>query len=172
MRNKFMDLYERIEKMRALLAATASHKIESKKKLHKLIYLLQQKGEDFDQDYTFHYYGVFSPSLAGDLDTAKKWALINVEEPEEGQLAYTISLPKGSQIESISSISENSIIILNTLAQKDPQYLEVLSTIVYLDRNFYKGDELKQKLQELKPDLERHYTEAFKIANELFNIKV
>jgi uncharacterized protein len=167
-----MELFERVEKITTLIAESKSHKIESKKKLHKLIYLLQQKGEDFDQDFTFHYFGVFSPSLARDLDIAKKWDFINVIDPDENKSAYTISLTKSGDQIAVRNLSETAKSVFAELVEQEPQFLEVLSTIVYLDRNFYRGEDLKIKLKELKPDLERHYTEAFKIANELFNIKV
>ncbi|MCK4791269.1 MAG: hypothetical protein KAV87_46480, partial [Desulfobacteraceae bacterium] len=88
-----MSIFKRIEKLSALLsAASPERKIESKKKLHKLVYLLQQAGEDFDENFIFYYFGVFSPTLANDLEFAEKAGVIVIEEPKGGAWGYTIKL--------------------------------------------------------------------------------
>jgi uncharacterized protein YwgA len=168
-----MSIFERIEKLSALLsAASPEGKIESKKKLHKLVYLLQQAGEDFDENFIFYYFGVFSPTLANDLEFAKKAGVITIEEPKGDAWAYTVKLINKELKQEHGCLSNNSINLINKLVNREPQLLETLSTIVYLNRNYYRGSDLKQKLRELKPDLSEHYTEAFKLSRELFQIEI
>ncbi len=166
-----MIKFERFDKILSLLNSVPDGKIRSKKKLHKLVYLLQQAREDFDQDFTFHYYGVFSPSLARDIDSAKELGLIGIEQHQSGY-GYDISLTPAVEVGKIAELGSRGQGILGDLADKDAQLLEVLSTIVYLDRNFYHGSELKQKLKALKPDLSVHYEEAYGLATKLFAIEL
>ncbi|MFH1373552.1 MAG: hypothetical protein ABII79_07150 [bacterium] len=169
-----MNVFERIEKIRALLSdANSQGKIESKKKLHKLVYLLQQSGENFDEDFIFHHYGVFSPTLARDLEFAEKTEQIEIEKPQAENWGYTIKLPPDRILGGENRLSNKSREhLIPHLADKEPQLLETLSTIVYLKRNYYNEKDLKQKLSELKPDLSQHYEEAFHLAKELFQIDI
>jgi len=168
-----MSIIERIEKLTALLsAASPEGKIESKKKLHKLVYLLQEVGEDFDESFIFFHFGVFSPTLARDLEFAQEVGQIVVEEPQGDNWAYVIKLKEGTPTNNSEILSNEAKQLVGKLANLEPQLLETLSTIVYLERNYYSGKSLKQKLHELKPDLSQHYEEAFKLARELFQIDV
>lgn len=167
-----MEIKNRIEKLTSFLAnANEVHTIDSKKKLHKLIYLLQANGEEFDQDFIFHYYGVFSPTLAQDIDIAQEKDLVRIKEPNDGQWAYSIRLTESST-PNTELISSTNKALLTKLALEDAQLLEVLSTIVYLFKNYYKGEDLVFKLKELKPKLERYYDRAFELALEHFNISI
>jgi len=168
-----MSIFERIEKISALLfAASPEGKIESKKKLHKLVYLLQQAGEDFDEDFIFYHFGVFSPTLASDLEFAKNAGQIRIEEPQGDDWGYVIKLSDKSLGMPRISLSDNAKDLVQHLADREPQLLETLSTIVYLNQNYYRGSALEQKLRQLKPDLSEHYSEAFKLSRELFQIDI
>jgi len=168
-----MSIFERIEKLSALLsAASPEGKIESKKKLHKLVYLLQQAGEDFDEDFIFYHFGVFSPTLAGDLEFAKNAGQIRIEEPQGNDWGYVIKLSDKLPGKPRISLSDSAKKLVQHLADREPQLLETLSTIVYLNRNYYRGSALAQKLRDLKPDLSEHYSEAFKLSRELFQIDI
>ena len=168
-----MNIVARTDKLVAMFAYVGGT-IQGRKKLHKLIYLLQEMGEDFDQDYTFHNFGVFSPSLANDLDNGVSHHVFSEVEGIDGP-GYTIRLeekflkhPEGFA----SLLQENSKKLLNELAEKQPQLLEALSTIVYLSQSYYQGKALKAKLKQLKPNLSKHYSKAFELASEYFNINV
>ena len=166
-----MDRFERLGKLVKLIEAVGGT-INSKKKLHKMIYILQFAGEDFDQNYTFHHYGVFSPTLAKDLDIAYS----------DGFLAITSSAPYGFNINITDrtqddffkniTIDKQMISLAEKLVKEEPRLLEALSTIIYLDENYYSRDSLKFKLEELKPDLSDFYDKAFRLAKELFSIEV
>ncbi|MCK4626625.1 MAG: hypothetical protein KAV00_15005 [Phycisphaerae bacterium] len=166
-----MNRFDRHDKLLALVACAADRKIQSKKKIHKLVYLLQKLGEDFDQDFVFHHYGVFSPSLARELESAERNKRVSIAEPTPDKWGYTIRLVDGAEGISEELLSKGAKDALALLEACEPQLLEVLSTIVYLDRSFFAGQELRDKLQELKPDLAKHYDEAFKLAAGLYEIR-
>lgn len=154
------------------LVALVDGTIHSRKKLHKMVYLLQELGEDFDQDFTFHNYGVFSPSLARDLDFAGNLGLLH-QSREENQYIITVERD-GTELEEPSNIfsDDNIVSAANRLQGEPPQFLEVLSTIVYLYRGYYRGNALKKKLMSLKGDLSIHYNGAYQFARELYGIEV
>ncbi len=169
-----LDCSERLACIKGIFEI-AGEKIETRKKLHKLVYLLQELGIELNQDFTFHHYGVFSPTLANDLSLASAEDTGFLEESRDSQGAYVYELKQTSEsnTESIvrSFVSEEDP-ILRDLVSKQPRYLEVLSTIVYLYRNHYRGERLVAKLKELKPDLGNYFDEAFQQAKEIYDFSI
>lgn len=160
-----MDKLSRVEKIKQLLNA-ATGKISGRKKLHKLAYLCQEAGMDLGQSFTFHYYGVYSPSLAHDLGIAEAWN--EITETSDG-FGYIIELnPQANVAE--ESTSTSGFEVVAALAHEAPAVLEVLSTIVYLDRHGFSGDELISKLRELKGHLETHFDHSLQLASEYYGI--
>ena len=166
-----MNIFDRIDRLQLLLEE-AGGEIWSKKKLHKLVYLLQQAGENFAQDFKYHNFGVFSPTLANDLEFAESTAKIIIEKPQGGAWGYTVRLGEEALRQDRVPISDKARHLIMCLVEREPQFLETLSTIVYLNRNYYHGKALRQKLGELKPDLSQRYDEAFNLAKELFQIDI
>ncbi|MBD3383026.1 MAG: hypothetical protein GF404_12630 [candidate division Zixibacteria bacterium] len=164
-----MNRTERIAKL-VKLVEKSPEGIKSRKKFHKLVYLLQETGEDFDQNYIFHNYGVFSPTLASDLDNAVERDVLSVsiEEKDFKEYIYT----KGTEKICGESIEIEKMDLIKKLIFEEPRFLEVLSTIVYLDRFHYKGKELISKLKELKPKHKPYYDNALRMAKNLFQISV
>jgi uncharacterized protein len=166
-----MDRFERIRGLKGLFEA-AGGELQSRKKIHKLVYLLQELGDDFDQDYTYHHYGVYSPTLASDLDFATEiGVLIQENDPDSG---YKYSLNNEATIIKGKSgpLSKPGNDLLLAMLGENPALLEVFSTIVYLYRNHYSGKELKDKLSELKPKLKGYFDEAYELAHAYYNIDV
>ena len=164
---------DRIPKLQALVKLLDNH-IESKKKLHKLVYLLQQAGEDFGYRYIYHSYGVFSPELASDLDTARQDSVLSVERRDDnGMTVYDIRYPSENPL----NISDPGDIacdhgLIKELGGRSAAFLEALSTVVYLGNNYYSGTDLRSKLTELKPGLERHFEQAYEFARDKFEVQV
>ncbi|MEW5795906.1 MAG: hypothetical protein AB1772_06050 [Candidatus Zixiibacteriota bacterium] len=167
-----MDSIDRISMLRQLIAE-ASGVVYSRKKLHKLVFLLQAAGEDFDQEFIYHNYGVFSPTLAHDLDEARGSQLI-AESRSVDRGGYTLSLPTdGGETPSVGiQISPKCADLVRRLAGKSPQHLEVLSTIIYLSQHYYAADAIREKLKILKPDLSDHYSAAYTDARDIFGVAV
>lgn len=164
-----MNRIERIIRIKELIKQVGGT-LKTRKKLHKLIYLLQELGEDFDQDYYYYNYGVFSQSLASDLDFADDNKDI-IEEKVEEVYSYQIGETRYPDEDKLAFKGEN-LVKITSLGEKSPRLLEVLSTIVYLNRNHYSGEELKNKLLELKPDHDDEFKEAYVLAKDMFKIEV
>ena len=142
-----MTRTERMQRLAGLIKAVGGT-IDGRKKLHKLVYLCQAKGLDFGHSFIFHFYGVYSPSLAADLEIAEDWGLLKQEMDVSG--AYQISLNK----DACEGMVKPSPLIVN------------------LDRvGGYKGKALSDKLVELKGHLKRYIPDAKVLAQQYFGIK-
>jgi len=164
-----MNMIDRLNKLASLIEA-AGGKIRTRKAFHKTVYLLQQAGEDFDQSYQYHHYGVFSPTLAADADYARLFDLVDEETDQEQ--GFTLSLKDWDANTSRVTFSKEVADLIKELTSRKPMLLEALSTVVYLSNNYYSGKELEAKLLELKPNLKKHFTEAFKLAQEHYKVDV
>lgn len=166
-----MNILNRMYKIQWLISK-AGGQIETRKKLHKMVYLLQIIGEDFGQDYVYHNYGVFSPTLAYDLDFAKSNHLVDESFDENKGYTIKIGTPFGESSPHKLGVSNKSVALISQLARLRPQEIEVISTIVYLSRNYYSGNELKAKLRQLKPSLSKDYETGYRVARSSFGIQV
>ena len=123
------------------LVKEAGGSIDGRKKLHKLVYICQYLGLDLDQSFVFHYYGVYSPSLAAVLDVAKEWNVL-----EESLVGDSYRIRLGSEVieEEEAGLSAQAFdySVLKELAGKSASTLEVLTTILYLYSNGYRGQAL------------------------------
>ena len=166
-----MNILERADKLYKLVEIVGG-RIESRKKLHKLVYLLQEVREDFDQDFVYLHYGVFSHTLASDLGFSVEHGLLHeVKEMPTGGYVITVASEEGFLSEDIDL---GHLEIVSKLSTESPRFLEVLSTIVYLHTNGYRKTELKTKLKALKSELLTGDTagKAYEFARELFQVDV
>lgn len=160
-----MDKLARIQKINQLLAA-AGGKVTGRKKLHKLAYLCQEAGTDLGQSFVFHFYGVYSPGLADDLNLAERWK--EITETPEG-LSYVIELNPELHPGKETDFS-GGLKVAQALAGEEPAVLEVLSTIVYLDRHDFSGQNLVGKLEDLKGHLKRYFDRSLQLASQHYRI--
>jgi len=162
--------------MKDLLALTViireCNGIEGRKKIQKMIYLLQQKGAPFHQEYKFHYYGVYSPELQNDLDQMASSSLGLIEE----EPVYT-GLYQSHKYKTTSKLSEllrqidapdvsKYTELAKQLSNMQPRELEALSTIVYLKKRGFSGERLSERFSELKPSLTAEYKNTVNLADQ------
>ena len=167
-----MNKLDRLDRLRRLVEA-AGGKVDGRKKLHKLVYLCQRSGTDLGQAFQFHMYGVYSPSLAQDVDAATTWGLL--EEDLSAGAPYEIRLPSNSQDAGPGSTAagdEAGFRRVRTVAGESSGTLEVLSTIVYLWGIGVRGHDLAESLRDLKGHLQSSFDTAFDLANRHFEIRV
>lgn len=167
-----MNYSKRINKLASLLESVPDKRIETKKKLHKLVYLLQEMGLNFEHEFKYHHYGVFSLSLANDLDLGEDdtGETLFIQSKTDNDWGYTIELKEDFKSPEETFIESSHLELIKSLAGEEPQLLEVLSTIVYLDRRYFKGEGLTSTLHELKPKLTNFYEQAFKLAEKHYEI--
>ena len=165
-----MDKLRRLGQLQRLVEA-AGGRVDGRKKLHKLAYLCQREGTDLGQDFRFHMYGVYSPSLARDVGAAVAWELLREDRLEEG--SYEIHLLQESQTVAFesSAADEAGFRTVQVLAGQSSPTLEVLSTIVYLRDLGLRGGGLKKSLHDVKGHLQSLFDGAFELADKHFDIR-
>ena len=123
--------------------------VDSRKRLQKSIYLLQQAGCPLQFSYILHYYGPYSFELAGLVDQLKGADIID-ESPEQtgfGGVRYRSEISqKGKRVlenfqksktgKEVYAQIQPFIPIFEKFNQKDLWVLELAATIAY----FYEGN--------------------------------
>jgi len=154
-----MDFNERLEKLKMLLSA-AGNTVQGRKKLQKLAYLCQLAGEPLGQSFTFYHYGVYSPTLAEDIQAAVSMQLVD-EYDGLGTVVTKLKSP-------VAAKNTKGFLLVQKLANEEARLLEVLTTILYLRSQGYAGDGLKSKLTALKGQHAEFFTKAFALADSEF----
>ncbi len=159
----------------ALLVAACS-RIEGRKKLQKIVYLLQQMGHeaDFPHEFGYLHYGPYSRHLRSEIDylSAKgEDALLDEKEEDHGShrtytyepsavfldLAKELDLPQDPPWAATA----------RELAIRDAQDLEAISTVVYLRNMGVAESDLASRFAALKPGLAGRFALAHKEASKL-----
>ncbi len=150
--------------------------IKGRKKLQKMFYIIQSLGYDLDLDYSYHNYGPYSSQLQAELDSLLQEKLID-EEHVSNMYVYKI---RGEGKQLLRKLSENGlngispsvpVSIIERLKNSEAQFLELVSTIMYLRDLGFSDEELEIKASELKPHLMKYYPGAVDFIKELGEIK-
>ena len=157
-----MDKQTRLARL-CLLIEAAGGKVDGRKKLHKLAYLCERAGTDLGQGFVWHMFGVYSPSLALDLEAAEKWEYITERAQAGG--GYEISLRH--TIDHLRcGLPTRTEPVCNwwRISQASRRRLsEVVTTIVYLWDSGYRDQKLREKLRDLKGHLSSQFSRAFSL---------
>jgi len=154
------DRYALVAKLGSRLGTDGSL---GKKKLQKLVYILQQlEGVSAGFRFRFFTYGPFSDDLAVSLDVAERMGGVRVDY-DPGANAYQISggSKAGSVIgngqEFLQTHEEAINRVLERFGDRTAMELELIATIVYLlEENGQMGsDEMIKRVIELKPKYDR-----------------
>lgn len=147
--------------------------IYGRKKLQKMIHLLEVSGMTLPFKYEYHYYGPYSADLQEEVGFLVQQGF--VEETKE-QDAYVYKMTdKGRHfkrmLEDESGFNMNvNEELLQILTQESSQYLEIVSTYAFLRDSGHTSEEAKKKALQLKPQLSDYLDSAIGFYNE--NIKV
>jgi uncharacterized protein len=138
--------------------------IEGRTKFQKIVYILKTRNISFSEKFRYHYYGPYSSDLQLEIDELVDMDILH----ETPQSPYKYSLNLDNQKEPIDSELQSNAKLINYLAEKDSQELELVSTIFFLKNNGYKNNELiSEKLQILKPHLMNLEIKAFQVADKI-----
>lgn len=142
--------------------------IEGRKKLHKIIHILQRTGfeDEFSQDFGYLHYGPYSEDVTYEISTLTKEQLID-EETREGEPYVTYVYKNTDRNRALlkeikQDASPKWAVRARYLNQKSAQELEAISTILFLQRNGFDGDRLKTRFNELKPNLAARFDSALR----------
>ena len=146
-------------------------KIESRKKLQKLVYILQQMGNPFHQQFEYLHYGPYSSDLKREIDQLVEAGLIQEESTQAhifSQYNYGPTANLSDLLRNFGGEEKPSWAELATdLNRESPQTLEAISTILFLRQKGFGEDRLRARFCELKPALSADFEKAKHRADEL-----
>lgn len=162
---------------RLLELLSKTGEIKGRKKLQKMFYIIQSLGYNLDLDYTYHNYGPYSSQLQAEVDFLFEEELIS-ENRISNMYVYQVR-EKGEQLltkleqSGLTGISPDvPAAIIQKLQDSEAQFLELVATIMYLrDLGFDDDKEIQAKVVELKPHLERYYSNAVIFIEQLQNFQ-
>lgn len=174
------DEYQEYSRVISLLKVAGE--IQDRKKLQKIVYILQMKGVGFNEKFTYHYYGPYSTELQMEVTSLSDWGFVSEtsKQTESNHVCYTYSLKEGSDYENeyddVQEVIDNAEIIkhLNSIPT---HVLELIATIFYLKDYNYPTDEnnkdfVRKKINALKPNLLNVFDEAWEKFIEIDKIQL
>lgn len=149
--------------------------LKGRKRLQKIVHLLEHKGIAMNFRFNYHHYGPYSSDLQGETNELVDEGFL-YEFQENGTYNYKIT-EKGTEFirkleESFLSeldkvyVQKNCITLLNG---KSSQFLELVSTYAFLLETGYDGESAYSKARELKPHLAYMMDDAVEFYNQFIN---
>ncbi|MFG0291773.1 MAG: hypothetical protein ACF8MJ_01315 [Phycisphaerales bacterium JB050] len=146
-------------------------RVSGRKKLQKIVHILQCCGVDFPHEFGYLHYGPYSPQLRSDLESLEKMNLIKEEESstQTGYPQYDCeALPAlGETLGSLAVESPSWSSHAKKLNQMATPLLEAMSTILFLQNRGFNGSRLKERFESLKPSLVNRFEDATKEIRDL-----
>lgn len=99
-----------------------------KKTVQKIVYLIEEAGENLGYDYGIHFYGPYSAELDYELQDLNAQGILKIDYTEHGHL---LSAPKASENIELESTSER---IIQSYGTESPSQLELLATTLFVER--------------------------------------
>jgi len=147
-------------------------KIATRKKIQKIVFFLKQIDAPFNEKFSLHHYGPYSPELQIELDQLEDLGFIkqsynnNTYEfllDEEGEKLLN-QYPESSK----KVNTELFIKLIGKLNLLQPYLLESMSTIVYFEKSYGQNKEsVKEAVCKLKPHLKDIFDDAWDKLKEL-----
>jgi len=135
-------------------------RIGGRKKLQKIVHILQERGVPFSERFQYAYYGMYSQQLRSEVERLESENLVK-ESPVFG-MNICYELEKTGELDALmKEIGQEQKPMWAETAQKlnalSPLELEGVSTILFLRGEGLSGEALKHRLLRLKPHLESIY---------------
>ncbi len=138
--------------------------IEGRKRLQKMVHILQEFGIPFGLQFSYHYYGPYSEDLQTCIQSYKSEGLINEIAAASGPYPTSNFKAGDSLMDLLSQIGDTQTPewseLANELKHKSAKQLEAISTLIHLGVLQQPSDSLKAQFLALKPQLESLYEEA------------
>lgn len=150
--NYFERTRNQIGKLAKILSEAEGKKIISHDKLHKMMYIIQVKGEDLELDFSYNGNGMISGELRGVLEKAEKEGYVDIKKPSQGEVGEVSLRSYPLWINEID-IQDETKKIVKMLEGEDRLAVRGLASLIYYKKNYYKEKELKPKLQALHKEI-------------------
>jgi hypothetical protein len=150
---------------RLLSVIKVAGEITGRKKLQKIIYILKNLGSDFDEKFSFHYYGPYSFDLQFEINDLVANQFL-IEEKEN--FTYNYKCPDNFAITSLDNEVQKKKDLIDSLNKYTPQELELVASIFFLKEYGHNDmDYFRKKLKNLKPNLADQIEKAIEIYSDL-----
>ena len=133
--------------------------VEGRKKLQKMVYILQAKGYPFREQFSYHHYGPYSSQLKREIDLLVREDSEVVSEDADQTGPYSaFKYSAGNKMESFLKIGGATsepewASLAKELNKKCAQELEAISTVLFLRDRGFADKRLEDRFRQLKPDL-------------------
>lgn len=146
-----------------LRLVSACQSVDGRKKLQKMVYILQECGYPFHERYTLHLFGPYSGELKHEIDMLVGDLLEERVIAAGAYPQYTYQ-PHAEAARLLARFPSPDAAQWTPLAidlnRRSAQDLEAISTALYLRRHGFEGERLRQQFVELKPNLAAQFDDA------------
>lgn len=132
--------------------------VEDRKLIQKSIYLLQAVGGNLNYKYSWYKMGPYSTDLTADYYRLNEEIELGSEEYKKYNLGQ-IFKEKNNNLRKLFTIPEN-------LSMSKEDWLELLSSVHFLNKTGNDENQVKQKIDLVKPHLKHGIDPAIKILKE------
>ncbi|RYL95083.1 hypothetical protein EWI07_03405 [Sporolactobacillus sp. THM7-4] len=111
--------------------------IVGRKKLQKMVYILQRTGAPFHETYHFHFYGPYSEELSVQLEELYNFGFLAEEkEKKSGTLCYRYRLTESGEtfLKRYSGTLPDLTDLTEKLNRESVSFLELVSLLLYFDQ--------------------------------------
>ncbi|ASK62038.1 hypothetical protein CFK37_07635 [Virgibacillus phasianinus] len=132
--------------------------VTGRKKLQKMIYILQKCKVPFEEKYQFHFYGPYSEELTLRTEELCNLGFINeVKEEKSNYYQYNYTITENGQdfLNQFTLDMPEIVGQVELLKGKSSRFLELVSTMLYFDD--LPGAEVVEKVHIVKP--KQNFTE-------------
>lgn len=133
-------------------------KIEGRKKLQKMVYILKNLGANFKEDFYFHYYGPYSDVLTIELEELKLINVVKEDVKEYDNYFPTYTYELNIDDVGVKGDLENYKEVIHRLNRENSRFLELVATIMYFkEEKKYEKEDIIRKIKIVKSD--KNYTD-------------
>ena len=155
---------------------SVANKVTGRKKLQKIIYILQQCEVPFEEKYEFHFYGPYSEELTLRVEELCNLGFVEEQKEEKSsyhQYHYTITTKGESFLTQFQMDMPDIKEMTMLLQERSSRFLELVSTMLF----FYQSskEEIIEKVHTVKPKqkyTDEELTEAFRFIEKLSKNRV
>lgn len=164
-----MDLLDNHAKL--LQFFSVANQVTGRKKLQKMIYILQQCEVPFEEKYEFHFYGPYSEELTLRVEELCNLGFVKEEKEEKSsyhQYHYTITDKGESFLTQFQMDMPEIGDRIQLLQEKSSRFLELVSTMFFFHPS--SNEEIVEKVHTVKPKqkyTDEEFEEAFQFIAHL-----
>ena len=137
--------------------------VEGRKKLQKLVHILQVAGAPFTERFELSHFGAYSSELKAELDVMQAEDLVEERQTQIGVFTCYVLKPGRAMHRLFAELEIKTdapwLSLAERLNKETAQCLEGMSTVLYLQQRSWRGDALQSRFVALKPHLASNFGE-------------